>query len=186
MDPAAVIATGRRCPAIAAGKSEEETDKRIGAVLRDAVPVVSINTVNGDLGGDMLCQLVWAPLEVAARLSIQATCIGRANACAYAISTMAPPTSVVAIVMRSVQVIVRFRSVRDCPRGVTRSYAQDFGLDAYCRISGMSGNFGEQTRFSGLSDEVHRKRRGFSKLRHRTARTFFTNQDMMKVARWLI
>ena len=62
VDLAAVIATGRRCPVIAAGKTEEETEKRLGALLRDAVPVVSIDNVNGDLGGDMLCQLTERPL----------------------------------------------------------------------------------------------------------------------------
>ena len=62
VDLAAVIATGRRCPVIAAGKTEEETEKRLGALLRDAVPVVSIDNVNGELGGDMLCQLTERPL----------------------------------------------------------------------------------------------------------------------------
>ncbi|MCC0808855.1 hypothetical protein FPV16_22070 [Methylobacterium sp. W2] len=62
VDLAATIATGRRCPVIAAGKTEEETEKRLGALLRDAVPVVSIDNVNGDLGGDMLCQLTERPL----------------------------------------------------------------------------------------------------------------------------
>ncbi|MCJ2124046.1 hypothetical protein [Methylobacterium sp. J-077] len=62
VDLAAVIATGRRCPVIAAGKTEEETEKRLGALLRDAVPVVSIDNINGELGGDMLCQLTERPL----------------------------------------------------------------------------------------------------------------------------
>ena len=38
VDVAATIATGRRCPVIAAGKTEEETEKRLGALLRDGVP----------------------------------------------------------------------------------------------------------------------------------------------------
>lgn len=62
VDLASVFATGRRCPVIAAGKTEEETEKRLGALLRDAVPVVSIDNVNGNLGGDMLCQLTERPL----------------------------------------------------------------------------------------------------------------------------
>ncbi|WP_419828350.1 PriCT-2 domain-containing protein [Methylobacterium sp.] len=62
VDLASIIATGRRCPVIAAGKTEEETEKRLGALLRDAVPVVSIDNVNGELGGDMLCQLTERPL----------------------------------------------------------------------------------------------------------------------------
>ncbi|MCJ2080730.1 hypothetical protein [Methylobacterium sp. J-090] len=62
VDLASVVATGRRCPVIAAGKTEEETEKRLGALLRDAVPVVSIDNVNGELGGDMLCQMTERPL----------------------------------------------------------------------------------------------------------------------------
>ncbi|WP_419952518.1 hypothetical protein [Methylobacterium sp.] len=62
VDLASTIATGRRCPVIAAGKTEEETEKRLGALLRDAVPVVSIDNVNGELGGDMLCQMTERPL----------------------------------------------------------------------------------------------------------------------------
>ena len=62
VDIASVIATGRLCPVIAAGKTEEETEKRLGSLLRDAVPIVSIDNVNGELGGDMLCQLTERPL----------------------------------------------------------------------------------------------------------------------------
>ncbi|MBP31656.1 MAG: hypothetical protein CL858_28395 [Cupriavidus sp.] len=62
VDLASTIATGRCCPVIAAGKTEEETEKRLGALLREAVPIVSIDNVNGELGGDMLCQLTERPL----------------------------------------------------------------------------------------------------------------------------
>ncbi|KAB7782293.1 bifunctional DNA primase/polymerase [Methylorubrum populi] len=62
VDIASAIATGRHCPVIAAGKTEEETEKRLGALLRDAVAVVSIDNVNGELGGDMLCQMTERPL----------------------------------------------------------------------------------------------------------------------------
>jgi phage gp37-like protein len=47
---------------IAAGKTEEETEKRLGALLREAVPIVSIDNVNGELGGDALCQMTERPL----------------------------------------------------------------------------------------------------------------------------
>ncbi|WP_132250217.1 PriCT-2 domain-containing protein [Methylobacterium segetis] len=62
VDLTSAVATGRRCPVIAAGKTEEETEKRLGALLRAAVPVVSIDNVNGELGGEMLCQLTERPL----------------------------------------------------------------------------------------------------------------------------
>jgi RepB DNA-primase from phage plasmid len=57
VDVAATIATGRRCPVIAAGKTEEETEKRLGALLRDGVSIVSIDNVSGELGGDALAQM---------------------------------------------------------------------------------------------------------------------------------
>ena len=61
VDVAATIATGRRCPVIAAGKTEEETEKRLGALLRDGVSVVSIDNVSGELGGDALAQMTERP-----------------------------------------------------------------------------------------------------------------------------
>lgn len=62
VDVASTIATGRLCPVIAAGKTEEETEKRLGSLLRDAVPIVSLDNVNGELGGDALCQMTERPL----------------------------------------------------------------------------------------------------------------------------
>jgi hypothetical protein len=62
VDVAATIATGRLCPVIAAGKTEEETEKRLGALLRDGVPVVSLDNVSGELGGDALAQMTERPL----------------------------------------------------------------------------------------------------------------------------
>ncbi|MCJ2071411.1 bifunctional DNA primase/polymerase [Methylobacterium sp. J-030] len=62
VDLASVIATGRRCPVIAAGRTEEETEKRLGALLREGVPIISIDNVNGDLGGDALCQMTNMPI----------------------------------------------------------------------------------------------------------------------------
>jgi putative DNA primase/helicase len=62
VDVASTIATGRPCPVIAAGKTAEETEKRLGALLRDGVPIVSIDNVAGELGGDMLCQMTERPL----------------------------------------------------------------------------------------------------------------------------
>jgi putative DNA primase/helicase len=47
---------------IAAGKTAEETEKRLGALLRDGVPIVSIDNVGGELGGDMFCQITERPL----------------------------------------------------------------------------------------------------------------------------
>ena len=54
---AATIATGRSCPVIAAGRTEEETEKRLGALLLAGVSIVSLDNVSADLGGDLLCQM---------------------------------------------------------------------------------------------------------------------------------
>jgi hypothetical protein len=61
VDVASTIATGRPCPVIAAGKTPEETEKRLGALLRDGVPIVSVDNVTGALGGDMLCLISERP-----------------------------------------------------------------------------------------------------------------------------
>ena len=62
VDVISAITTGRRCPVIAAGKTDEETEKRLGALLLGAVSMVSIDNVNGELGGDTLCQATERPL----------------------------------------------------------------------------------------------------------------------------
>lgn len=56
------IATGERAPVISAAKSDEETEKRLGAALLEGSPIVSIDNVNGNLGGDQLCQLIERPV----------------------------------------------------------------------------------------------------------------------------
>jgi putative DNA primase/helicase len=49
-------------PGYGAGKNEEETEKRLGALLRDGVSIVSLDNVSADLGGDMLCQVTERPI----------------------------------------------------------------------------------------------------------------------------
>lgn len=62
LDIASAIATGQRCPVMAAGRNEEETEKRLGAALMAGQPIISIDNMNGDLGGEFLCQLVERPI----------------------------------------------------------------------------------------------------------------------------
>jgi hypothetical protein len=57
VDVIAAIATGRVCPVITASKSEEETEKRLGAVLLSGASMISIDNCVRDLGGELLCQL---------------------------------------------------------------------------------------------------------------------------------
>jgi putative DNA primase/helicase len=61
-DVAAAIVTGHPCPVMAAGRNEEETEKRLGAALLAGQPIISIDNVNGELGGDALCQIIERPL----------------------------------------------------------------------------------------------------------------------------
>jgi RepB DNA-primase N-terminal domain len=62
VDLIATIATGRLCPVITAGKTEEETEKRLGSVILSGTPIVSIDNVVTDLEGQLLCQITERPL----------------------------------------------------------------------------------------------------------------------------
>jgi hypothetical protein len=60
-DIVASVAIGQLMPVKAAGRNEEETEKRLGAALIAGQPLVSIDNVNGELGGDFICQAVERP-----------------------------------------------------------------------------------------------------------------------------
>ena len=62
IDVIAATATGRRCPVIRAAQTEEESEKRLGALLMAGVPLVSLDNVSTTLGGDTLCQMVERPV----------------------------------------------------------------------------------------------------------------------------
>lgn len=62
IDLAAAISSGERAPAMAAGRNEEETEKRLAAALLNGQSIISIDNVNGDLGGDLLCQMIERPI----------------------------------------------------------------------------------------------------------------------------
>jgi hypothetical protein len=62
VDLIAVIITGRLCPVITPGKTEEETEKRLGTVLLNGSPLVSLDNCSHDLEGQLLCQLTERPL----------------------------------------------------------------------------------------------------------------------------
>jgi hypothetical protein len=55
---AAAIATGAPCPVISAGRNEEETEKRLAAVVLSGLTVAAIDNVSQPLGGDFLCQVL--------------------------------------------------------------------------------------------------------------------------------
>jgi hypothetical protein len=59
VDTASAIATGRHCPVITIGKTPEESEKR--ALLRESVPIISLDNCSNDLEGELLCQLAERP-----------------------------------------------------------------------------------------------------------------------------
>ncbi len=61
-DVASAISAGRDCPVLAAGQDEIETEKRLAGLLLAGFPLISLDNVNGELGGDLLCQAIERPL----------------------------------------------------------------------------------------------------------------------------
>jgi hypothetical protein len=61
VDLASTIATGEIAPVLAAGRNEEETEKRLAAELMTGQPIISIDNLNGGLAGDFLCQAIERP-----------------------------------------------------------------------------------------------------------------------------
>jgi putative DNA primase/helicase len=62
VDVIAAVATGRECPVTGGGKTEEETEKRLGSMLLSADAIVSLDNCMHDLEGQLLCQLTERPL----------------------------------------------------------------------------------------------------------------------------
>ena len=58
VDLASIIATGRTAGVIAQGKTEEELEKRLGAMLLAGDPVIAIDNCEAPLGGEFLCALL--------------------------------------------------------------------------------------------------------------------------------
>lgn len=74
IDLASAINSGERAPVTNAGKTEEEMEKRLVGALLSGQTFISVDNVNGDLGGDFLCQLIERPV-VAARPLGQSTLV---------------------------------------------------------------------------------------------------------------
>ncbi len=73
VDIATVVASGREAAVIAQGKTEEETEKRLGAMLLAGDPVIAIDNCEAPLGGDFLCQMLTQPV-------VRARILGRSEA----------------------------------------------------------------------------------------------------------
>lgn len=61
-DTVSAIAIGSKCAVISMGSKTEEFEKRLGAVMMAAQALVSIDNLNGALGGDTICQMVERPM----------------------------------------------------------------------------------------------------------------------------
>ena len=61
-DLAAAPVLGDACPVMSAQCNTEEMEKRIGAKLMSGHPIVCLDNINGDLGGDFLCQIIDRPI----------------------------------------------------------------------------------------------------------------------------
>ena len=55
------IATGQAMPVLGAGKDEEEMEKRLDAAVISGQPLICIDNVVGEIGGETLCRLTEQP-----------------------------------------------------------------------------------------------------------------------------
>jgi len=62
VDIATMIACGREAGVIAPGKTDEETEKRLGSLLFAGDTVIAIDNCEAPLGGDFLCQMLTQPI----------------------------------------------------------------------------------------------------------------------------
>jgi len=87
IDLASCISTGEPAPVIAAAPKEDETEKRLVAALIGGQSIISIDNVNGQLGGDLLCQMIERPVvqprilgsSKLVKLESRATCFATGN-----------------------------------------------------------------------------------------------------------
>lgn len=84
IDIAAAISLGQRAPVIAAGRDEAETEKRLVAALLGGQPIVSIDNVNGQLGGDFLCQMIERPVVTPRILGLSKNALIESRASTFA------------------------------------------------------------------------------------------------------
>jgi hypothetical protein len=61
-DIVSALVTGQPMPVISTGTNEAELEKRLGAAFMAGQPLISIDNVTGELGGEALCQLIERPV----------------------------------------------------------------------------------------------------------------------------
>lgn len=62
VDLASAISAGDRTPVQSPGGNEQEFEKRLTGAVLAGQAIISIDNVNGELGGDFLCQMIERPL----------------------------------------------------------------------------------------------------------------------------
>jgi putative DNA primase/helicase len=62
VDIVSIIGAGREASVIAQGSKPEETEKRLGAILRYGDPLISLDNCEQPVGGEFLCQLLTQPI----------------------------------------------------------------------------------------------------------------------------
>jgi putative DNA primase/helicase len=131
VDLASTIATGQRCPVIAAGRTEEETEKRLGAALLAGYPLISIDNLNGELGGDALCQLVERPRVAIRPLGVSELVTIEARATVYCTGNNVQPTGD----------IVRRVIVCSLDPNLERPELRTFGFDPLATVLADRGRY---------------------------------------------
>jgi hypothetical protein len=61
-DVVAAIAIGQPMPVMSTGPHTEEMEKRLGSALMKGQPLIAIDNISGELGGDALCQAIERPV----------------------------------------------------------------------------------------------------------------------------
>jgi hypothetical protein len=61
-DIVAAIAIGQLMPVMSTGPDVNQMDKRLGAAMMTGQPLISIDNISSDLGGDTLCQIIERPV----------------------------------------------------------------------------------------------------------------------------
>ncbi|MEN2787563.1 hypothetical protein ACFOKI_02915 [Sphingomonas qilianensis] len=84
VDLVSAISGGERAPVMSAGKTEEETEKRLVGATIEGHPLITVDNVNGGLGGDFLCQLVERPIVSVRPLGTSKPMKVESRACCFA------------------------------------------------------------------------------------------------------
>jgi hypothetical protein len=61
-DVVAACAVGHLMPVISTGATTQELEKRLGTALMKSQPLIAIDNISGELGGDLLCQAIERPV----------------------------------------------------------------------------------------------------------------------------